>query len=194
MPASNRSVCDVFDTSCFAHCYVTVGYWHRLDGVALFSSKWERFFLHANRVCCTSGSGELRLLARVLNCVGNCRPTRSQSTGSVSSISAAADRLYSSSHWRSCGRHACCCNLSVRVALNVQFTTNGMCAKNNTHLHVARTSNNIVSTTCDLCCCLLPQCEALHTCRSGFPIATVLAAWLHEVNQLLHCNRNGWLN
>jgi len=24
----------------------------------------------------------------------------------------------------------------------------------------------------DLCCCLLPRCEALHTCRSGFPIAT----------------------
>ena len=24
---------------------------------------------------------------------------------------------------------------------------------------------------CDLCCCLLPQCEALRTCRSGFPIA-----------------------
>jgi len=26
---------------------------------------------------------------------------------------------------------------------------------------------------CDLCCCLLPQCEALRTCRSDFPIATV---------------------
>ena len=25
----------------------------------------------------------------------------------------------------------------------------------------------------DLCCCLLPQCEALRTCRSGFPIAAV---------------------
>jgi len=25
---------------------------------------------------------------------------------------------------------------------------------------------------CDLYCCLLPQCEALRTCRSGFPIAT----------------------
>jgi len=24
----------------------------------------------------------------------------------------------------------------------------------------------------DLYCCLLPQCEALHTCRSGFPIVT----------------------
>jgi len=26
---------------------------------------------------------------------------------------------------------------------------------------------------CELCCCLLPQCEALRICRSGFPIATV---------------------
>ena len=26
----------------------------------------------------------------------------------------------------------------------------------------------------DLYCCLLPQCEALRTCRSGFPIATLL--------------------
>jgi len=24
----------------------------------------------------------------------------------------------------------------------------------------------------DLYCCLLPRCEALRTCRSGFPIAT----------------------
>ena len=27
--------------------------------------------------------------------------------------------------------------------------------------------------THDLYCCLLPRCEALRTCRSGFPIATV---------------------
>ena len=26
----------------------------------------------------------------------------------------------------------------------------------------------------DLCCCLLPRCEALRICRSGFPITTVL--------------------
>ena len=29
-----------------------------------------------------------------------------------------------------------CCNLSVDVALNVWFTTNGMCAKNNTTIHI----------------------------------------------------------
>jgi len=28
--------------------------------------------------------------------------------------------------------------------------------------------------TCELYCCLLPQCEALRICRLGFPIATVV--------------------
>jgi len=65
-----------------------------------------------------------------------------------------------------------CCNLSVGVALNMWFTTNGMCAKNNTHIYVARTSNDRVIAAHDLYCCLLPQCEALRTCCSGFPIAT----------------------
>jgi len=49
-----------------------------------------------------------------------------------------------------------------------------MCAKDSTHMYVARTSNNKVIMTCELYCCLLPQCEALLTCRSGFPIATVV--------------------
>ena len=30
-----------------------------------------------------------------------------------------------------------------------------------------------VIMACDLYCCLLPQCEALRTCRAGFPIATL---------------------
>jgi len=30
---------------------------------------------------------------------------------------------------------------------------------------------------CELYCCLLPQCEALRICRSGFPIATLPCAW-----------------
>jgi len=37
---------------------------------------------------------------------------------------------------------------------------------------VARTSNNRVISSGDLYCCLLPRCEALHICHSGFPIAT----------------------
>ena len=40
------------------------------------------------------------------------------------------------------------------------------------HIYVARTCNNRVIMACELYCCLLPQCEALRTCRSGFPIAT----------------------
>jgi len=40
------------------------------------------------------------------------------------------------------------------------------------YIYVAQTSNNRVSMACELYCCLLPQCEALRTCRSGFPIAT----------------------
>jgi len=67
----------------------------------------------------------------------------------------------------------CCCNLSGGVALIVWFTTNGMCVKNNTIMYVARTSINRVNSSGDLYCCLLPQCEALRTCHSGFPIATV---------------------
>jgi len=31
-------------------------------------------------------------------------------------------------------RRGCCCNPSVGIALNVRFTTNGMCVKNNTHM------------------------------------------------------------
>ena len=46
-----------------------------------------------------------------------------------------------------------------------------MCVKNNTHIYVARTSNNRVISSGDLYCCLLPQCEALRTCHSGFLIA-----------------------
>ena len=54
----------------------------------------------------------------------------------------------------------------------MQFTTNGMCAKNNTHIYAARTNSNRVISSGILYCCLLPQCEALRTCRSGFPITT----------------------
>ena len=41
------------------------------------------------------------------------------------------------------------------------------------YIYVARTSNKRVISSGDLYCCLLPQCDALRTCRSGFPIATV---------------------
>ena len=54
------------------------------------------------------------------------------------------------------------------------FTTNGMCVKNKTIIYEARASNSKRDCEHDLYCCLLPQCEALCTCCSGFPIATVI--------------------
>ena len=65
-----------------------------------------------------------------------------------------------------------CYNLSVCVALNVWFTMNGMCMKNNTHIYVARTSRTRISTTCDFYRCLLSWCAFFRTCHSDFPIAT----------------------
>ena len=58
-----------------------------------------------------------------------------------------------------------CCSLSVNVVVNVRFTTNGMCVKSNT-------SRNWMSTTWDLYCCLVPQCEALRARYSAFLIRT----------------------
>ena len=46
----------------------------------------------------------------------------------------------------------------------LQFA-NGMCVKNNTIIYIARASNG---NEHDLYYCLLPRCEALRTCRSGF--------------------------
>jgi len=71
-------------------------------------------------------------------------------------------------------RRGCFCNLSVGVVLNVGFTTNGMCAKSNTYIYVARKSNSRVIATHGLYCYLLPQCEALRSCRPGFLIATII--------------------
>jgi len=76
-----------------------------------------------------------------------------------------------------------CCNLSIGIALNVRFTTNGMCVENNTHIYVARTSNNRVISSGDLYCCLLLRCEALRTCRSSFLIATWLITLDGDVQQ-----------
>jgi len=51
----------------------------------------------------------------------------------------------------SLAQHCCkCCNHSVNVVLNVRFTINAMCVKNNSHIYVVQTSRNRMSTTCDL--------------------------------------------
>jgi len=49
-------------------------------------------------------------------------------------------------------RRGCCCNLSGGVALNVWFTTNGMCAKNN-NIHMCREQVMIVFEARELYCC-----------------------------------------
>jgi len=54
------------------------------------------------------------------------------------------------------------------------------CAPKNNNIYVARTSNNRVIMACELYCCLLPRCEALRICRSGFPIATVVDWWSNQ--------------
>ena len=80
-------------------------------------------------------------------------------------------RPFDVSHWY-------CCNLSGGVTLIVWFTTNGMWAKNN-NIYAWREQAIVKEiATHDLYCCLLPLCEALRICRSGFPIATVLAPHL----------------
>ena len=65
-----------------------------------------------------------------------------------------------------------CCNLSGGVALIVWLSPRTGCARRIKYMYVARTSNNRVISSGDLYCCLLPRCEALRICRSGFPIAT----------------------
>ena len=61
------------------------------------------------------------------------------------------------------------CNLSSNVALYVWFTTNGVCAKNNRYIYTWREQAIIREiVTHGLYCCMLPQCEALRTCCSGF--------------------------
>jgi len=72
--------------------------------------------------------------------------------------------------WFIVKRREYCCNLSVGIALKVQFTTNEMCKKSNTHIYVVQTSNNRVISWGGLRCCLLPQRDALRTCHSSFSI------------------------
>ena len=52
-------------------------------------------------------------------------------------------------------RRGCCCNLSVGVALNVQFTTNEKCALNNTHTYMWR-KQAIIERSQRVICCSLP--------------------------------------
>jgi len=58
------------------------------------------------------------------------------------------------------------------------------------YMYVTRTSNNRMISSGDLYCCLrlLPQCEALRICRSGFLIATVPCGYsLFKIIRNLNC-------
>jgi len=68
----------------------------------------------------------------------------------------------------------CACVATSPVMLRWLCDSPGTgCARRTTpYIYVARTRNNRVIMACELYCCLLPQCEALRICRSGFPIAT----------------------
>jgi len=124
-------------------------------------------------------------------CAFAARAFRSQQNGAVTRMSRSCQVQPSQKERAigavSCKRRGYCCNLSAGVALNVCFTTNEMCAKNNTHIYVVRTSNNRVIAAHDLYCCLLPQCDALRTCRSGFPIATVTMVPLKSRENHVSC-------
>ena len=49
------------------------------------------------------------------------------------------------------------------------------------YLCVVRASNDKRDCEDDVCCCLLPQCEALRTCRSGFAIPTLTTKPVLEI-------------
>ena len=85
--------------------------------------------------------------------------------------------------WFVVKRRGCCCNLSGGIALIVWFTTNGMCVKNKNICAWREQAIIREIATHDLCCCLLPGCEALRTCRSRFPIATKWLAmrWFQSI-------------
>jgi len=70
-------------------------------------------------------------------------------------------------------RRGCCCNHSAGIGLECAVQHKGNVHEEKHYIFVARTSNNRVISSGDLYCCLLPQCDALCTCHSGFPIATV---------------------
>ena len=71
-------------------------------------------------------------------------------------------------------RRGCCCNhFTTGVVLKCVVHHQRNVHDEQHHIYVAQTSSNRVISSSELYCCLLPQCEALRTCRSGFPIATV---------------------
>ena len=89
-----------------------------------------------------------------------------------------------------------CCSLSGGVALNVWFTMNGMCAKNNNTYTWREKAIIREIATHDLCCCLLPQCWALRTCYSSFASGStyptqhsIVKEWVKQHCYVRNCNK-----
>ena len=70
--------------------------------------------------------------------------------------------------WFVVKRRGCCCKPLRWCCVDCMIHHERDVRYEQKYIYVARTSNNRV-----IYCCLLPRCEALRTCRSGFPIATV---------------------
>jgi len=89
-----------------------------------------------------------------------------------------------------CKKRGCCCNLSGGVALHVWFTTNGLCAKNNTHIYCMWREQAIIIewswyVISIVACCY--SVKLLRTCRSCFPIATVQKLLMRINSAILWC-------
>jgi len=61
-------------------------------------------------------------------------------------------------------------------------------------MYEARASNSKRDCEHDLYCCLLPRCEALRACRSGFPIATLSSCGLGDRQDILRGPQLFYLN
>jgi len=113
----------------------------------------------------------LNLKTNMVSCSMNCKQTNtfiSWTTAQLSTNSWSLNTIPTVAN-----RKGYCCNLSVGMAMNRAFIAmNRMRTKNSTHIYMSWTSNNGLIAVHDLYCCLMTQCEALHTCCSGFPITT----------------------
>jgi len=110
-------------------------------------------------------------------CAHATRDFRSQQNGAVTRM------------WKSCGvqpspkERAICAVRCKKEGMLLQplrwfcvdcVIHHGCAWRTTPYIYVAQKNNNRVVMACELYCCLLPQCEALHICHSGYSIATLV--------------------
>jgi len=134
-------------------------------------------------------------------CAHAARAFRSQQNGAVTRMQGRVGFSLHTKNVRSMRfvvkRRGSCYNHSAGVALKCAVHHERDVGEEQYHIYVAWTSNNRVIAACELYCYLLPQCEALHSCNSGFPIATILTTskmfvvmWFHRfVWQCIFCHQ-----